>query len=227
PSRAEIEKYYGRYGGCEVFLSRYSGGEEAEDYWYVAGYEFYFPCLGYSIYVHKDGNIWELDKAYEEGIIAEEDVKKIAEKHGGAPAEKTEPDNVGVTSMEWRETERVRRKELCDFRREFVEFIGKTNSQYAELDPADVRLQLYGEADGWEIFLPLYKMNITGYPTMYEYITIGGYEFYFPCLGYELYVAGDGEFYELENAYEMGYVGEDVAAAAAENNHAKYFYAFE
>lgn len=228
PSRAVIEEYYGRYSGCEVFLSMYSGGEEAEDYYSVAGYGMIFPCLGYSIYVHKDGNIWELDAAYEEGIISEEDVAKIAEIQNGVPTEKTDPPESNDIGSKDRENEKLRKKELAELRRKFVEFIRETKPEYAELEPSEVGFEAYyGEFDGWQAFLPLYKMNKTGYAAMSEYITIAGYEMYFPCLGYKIYVYKDGEFYELEDAYEKGHIGEDVVAAIAEGNHARYFFAFE
>lgn len=228
-SRAVIEEYYGRYSGCEVFRAFYRGGEEALDNYYVAGYEMIFPCLGYSIYVHKDGNIWELDAAYEEGIVSEEDIAKIAEKHNGVPTEKADtPSSNAASDMEWREVERSRRKELAELRMEFVEFIREAKPEYAELEPSEVGFEAYfGEFDGWQAFLPLYKMNKTGYAMMYEYITIAGYEMYFPCLGYEIYLHKDGEFYELAEAYENGYISEDVVAQIAEANRSRYFFAFQ
>lgn len=228
-SQAVIEEYYGRYSGCEVFRAIYSGGEEVMDAYYVAGYKMLFPCLGYSIYVHKDGNVLELDAAYEEGIVSESDVAQIAEKHNGVPAEKADtpsPDAKG--DMEWRAVERSRKKELAELRREFVEFIWEAKPEYAELEPSEVGFEAYfGEFDGWQAFLPLYKMNRTGYAAMYEYITIAGYEMYFPCLGYEIYVHKDGNFYELSEAYEKGYIGEDIVAAVAECNNTRYFFAFQ
>lgn len=228
-SQAVIEEYYGRYSGCEVFRAFYSGGEELMDAYYVAGYEMLFPCLGYSIYVHKDGDVWELDAAYAEGIVSEEDVAKIAEKHNGVPTEKADtPSSNAASDMEWREVERSRRKELAELRMEFVEFIREAKPEYAELEPSEVGFEAYfGEFDGWQAFLPLYKMNKTGYAAMSEYITIAGYEMYFPCLEYEIYVHKDGEFYELAEAYENGYIGEDVVAAVAECNNARYFFAFQ
>lgn len=229
PSQAVIEEYYGRYSGCEVFRAFYRGGEELIDNYYVAGYEMIFPCLGYSIYVHKDGDIWELDAAYEEGIVSEEDVAKIAEKHNGVPTQKAStPSSNAESDMEWREVERSRRKELAELRREFVEFIREAKPEYADLEPSEVGFEAYfGEFDGWQAFLPLYKMNKTGYAAMYEYITIAGYEMYFPCLGYEIYVHKDGEVYELAEAYENGYIGEDVVAQIAEANRSRYFFAFQ
>lgn len=228
PSRAVIEEYYGKYSGCEVFLSMYSGGEEALDNYFAAGYEMIFPCLGYSVYVHRDGNIWELDAAYEEGIVSEEDVAKIAEKHNGVPTEKAStPSSDAERDMGWRAVERSRREELAELRREFVEFIRETKPEYAELEPREVGFEAYyGEFDGRQAFLPLYKMNKTGYAAMGEYITIAGYEMYFPCLGYEIYVYEDGEFYELAEAYENGHIGEADVAVIAEQNRARYFFAF-
>lgn len=228
-SRAVIEEYYGRYSGCEVFRAFYRGGEEALDHYYIAGYEMIFPCLGYSIYVHKDGDVWELDIAYAEEIVSEEDIAKIAEKHNGVPTEKADtPSSYAKGDMEWREVERSRKRELAELRMNFVEFIRETKPEYAELEPSEVGFEAYfGEFDGWQAFLPLYKMNKTGYAAMSEYITIAGYEMYFPCLGYEIYVCRDGEFYELADAYENGYIGEDVVAAVAEGNQARYFFAFQ
>lgn len=229
PEYVRIYTYYGKINGCEVFLPLYKlGYDAAEDWFYIAGYEIYFPCLGYDIYVHKDGTFYELSDAYEKGYISEEDVAKIAEIQNGTPPEKTDPPETDDIGSKSRKNAKLRREESNELRREFVEFIRETKPEYAELEPSEVGFEAYyGTFDGWEAFLPLYKMNKTGYAAMYEYITIAGYEMYFPCLGYEIYVHKDGEFYELSEAYEMGYIGEDVVAAIAEGNHARYFFAFQ
>lgn len=110
-------------------------------------------------------------------------------------------------------------------RREFAVYIGEIDPSYAHFDPEYVRIEAYyGTYNGCEVFLPLYK---SGYDEAEDRFTIAGYEMYFPCLGYEIYVCKDGEFYELEDAYENGHIGENAVAAIAENNHARYFFAFE
>lgn len=229
PAYVRIDMYYGKFNGCEVFLPLYKlGYDDAIEYYYVAGYGIFFSCLGYDIYVHKDGTFYELSDAYEKGYISEEDVAKIAEIQNGMPPQKTDPPETNGIGSKDRENAKLRREEANELRRKFVEFIREAKSEYAELEPSEVGFEAYyGTFDGWEAFLPLYKMNKTGYAAMYEYITIAGYELYFPCLGYEIYVHKDGEFYELSEAYENGYIGEDAVAAIAECNNARYFFAFQ
>ena len=226
PAYVRIETYYGKFNGCEVFLPLYKlGYDTAIEYYYVAGYEIYFPCLDYDIYVHKDGTFYEIADAYEKGYISEEDVAKIAEIQNGTPPEKTDPpetDDIGSIS---RKNAKLRREKDVEFRRKFIEFLGETNPAYEDIEPSNVKIEQYCVTDnGWEAFLPLYN-DI--YAEAENYFTIAGYEMYFPCLGYEIYVHKDGEFYELAEAYENGCISEADVAQIAEANHARYFFAFQ
>lgn len=226
PEYVRIEAYYGTYNGCEVFLPLYKlGYDEAIEYYYVAGYGIYFPCLGYDIYVHRDDTFYELAEAYEKGYISEEDVAEIAEIQNGVPTEKTDPPESNGIGSKDRENAKLRREEANELRRKFMEYLEETDPTYADITPSNVKFEsYYGTYNGWQAFLPLYK---SGYDDEEDRFTIAGYEMYFPCLGYEIYVYKDGEFYELEDAYENGHIGEDAVAAIAEGNHARYFYAFE
>ena len=226
PEYVRIDMYYGKYNGCEVFLPLYKlGYDAAEDWFYIAGYEIYFPCLGYDIYVHKDSTFYELSEAYEKGYISEEDVAKIAEIQNGTPPEKTDPpetDDIGSIS---RKDAKLRREKDVEFRRKFIEFLGETNPAYADIEPSNVKMEPYCVTDnGWEAFLPLYN-DI--YAEAENYFSVAGYEMYFPCLGYEIYVYKNGEFYELAEAYENGCISEADVAQIAEANHARYFFAFQ
>lgn len=226
PSNVRIDTYYGKFNGCEVFLPLYRLAYAAAiEYYYVAGYEIYFPCLDYDIYVRKDGTFYELSDAYEKGYISEEDVAKIAEIQNGVPPEKTDPpetDDIGSIS---RKDAKLRREKDVEFRRKFIEFLGETDPAYADIEPSNVKMEPYCVTDsGWEAFQPLYK---NGYDDAENYFSVAGYEMYFPCLGYEIYVYKDGDFYELSEAYEKGYIGEDIVAAVAECNNTRYFFAFQ
>lgn len=225
PAYVRIETYYGKFNGCEVFLPLYkSGYDDAIEYYYVAGYGIFFPCLGYDIYVHKDGTFYEIADAYEKGYISKEDVAEIAEIQGTLPEKTDPPEKNGIGGRD-REIRNSYREKEFELRRKFIEFLGETDPAYADIDPSNVKFEsTYGTYDGWEAFLPLYK---EGYDDAENYFSIAGYEMYFPCLGYEIYVHKDGEFYELADAYENGYIGEDVVAAVAEGNHARYFFAFQ
>lgn len=226
PSYVRIDTYYGTYNGCEVFLPLYkSGYDEAIELYYVAGYEIYFPCLGYDIYVHRDGTFYELSEAYEKGYISEEDVAEIAEIQNGMPPEKKDPPEANGLGGEDRKAEKLRREKDNELRRKFIEFLEETDPDYIGIDPSTVKLEsYYGIYSGWEAFLPLYK---SGYEEAEDRFSFAGHEMYFPCLGYEIYVHKDGEFLKLEDAYEKGFISEADAAQIAEANHIRYFYAFQ
>lgn len=225
PSNVRIETYYGKYNGCEVFLPLYRNGyDAAEEYYYVAGYGIFFPCLGYDIYVHKDGTFYELADAYEKGYISEGDVAEIAEIQNGTPPEKTDPSETDSIGSKDRENMKLRRAKDVQFRSEFMEFLGETAPEYAYIELSNVKIEPYCTTDnGWEAFQPLYKDS---YDDSENYFSVAGYEMYFPCLGYEIYVYKDGDFYELSEAYENGFISEADVAQIAEANHIRYFFAF-
>ena len=72
--------YYGTYNGCQVaYVVRGSGGTQALEYAYAAGYTFVFPSSAEDIYVFNDGDVLLLELAYNEGWIEDEDVAAIWE----------------------------------------------------------------------------------------------------------------------------------------------------
>lgn len=70
--------YYGTYNGAVVYID---GGQltvitKIE----VAGEEFSWPS-SFTIYAYKDGWFYDLETAYEKGILTEKNIKSIAERH--------------------------------------------------------------------------------------------------------------------------------------------------
>ena len=72
--------YYGIYNGVVVFFS--DGEISATVIWEknVAGVEFKWPSAA-SIMVYKDGLIYSLEKAYEDGLLTERNIKSISRRH--------------------------------------------------------------------------------------------------------------------------------------------------
>ena len=70
--------YLGTYNGAVVYID---GGQltvitKIE----VAGEEFSWPS-SFTIYAYKDGWFYDLETAYEKGILTEKNIKSIAERH--------------------------------------------------------------------------------------------------------------------------------------------------
>ena len=73
-------EYYGSYREAVVFFS--DGEISATVIWEknVAGVEFKWPGAA-SIEVYKDGLIYSLEKAYEDGLLTERNIKSISRRH--------------------------------------------------------------------------------------------------------------------------------------------------
>ena len=71
--------YYGTYNGVVVFFGE--GQTTASWSTNVAGVEFYWPPNAASIEVYKDGLIYSLEKAYEDGLLTERNIKSISRRH--------------------------------------------------------------------------------------------------------------------------------------------------
>ena len=73
-------EYYGTYSEAVVFFS--DGEISATVIWEknVAGVEFKWPRAA-SIMVYKDGLIYSLEKAYEDGLLTERNIKSISRRH--------------------------------------------------------------------------------------------------------------------------------------------------
>lgn len=77
-----VLKYYGTYNGAAVIYYTCAGLGYTQAYvtQNIAGYEFSYPD-GNTIEVWKDGNLYSMKRAYEEGILSKNDVAKIADYH--------------------------------------------------------------------------------------------------------------------------------------------------
>ena len=71
-------EYYGTYHGAVVFFVEGDTGE----IWHinVAGKEFKWTS-GANITVYKDGRFYSLEKAYEEGLLTERNIRSISRRH--------------------------------------------------------------------------------------------------------------------------------------------------
>ena len=73
-------EYYGTYSEAVVFFS--DGEISATVIWEknVAGVEFKWPSGAY-IMVYKEGRFFSLEKAYEDGLLTERNIKSIFRRH--------------------------------------------------------------------------------------------------------------------------------------------------
>lgn len=71
-------RYYGEYNGCYVFFR--SGIADATETKLIAGCYFYHTKL-FNLYAYKDGVFYNLDAAYEKGLITQKQVEKVMYVH--------------------------------------------------------------------------------------------------------------------------------------------------
>jgi len=71
-------RYYGEYSGCYVFFR--SGIADATETKLIAGCYFYHTKL-FNLYAYKDGVFYNLDAAYEKGLITQKQVEKVMYVH--------------------------------------------------------------------------------------------------------------------------------------------------
>ena len=71
-------EYYGTYNGAVVFFVK----GNTDEIWHisVAGAEFKWTS-GASIKVYKEGRFYSLEKAYEDGLLTERNIKSIFRRH--------------------------------------------------------------------------------------------------------------------------------------------------
>ena len=74
----DYREYYGTYHGAVFFFCE--GMTDGVWQISVAGKEFKWPG-GASIMVYKDGLIYSLEKAYEDGLLTERNIKSISRRH--------------------------------------------------------------------------------------------------------------------------------------------------
>ena len=74
----DYREYYGTYSGAVVFF----GEGQTDGFWRisVAGVEFKWTS-GANITVYKEGRFYSLEKAYEEGLLTEGNIKSISRRH--------------------------------------------------------------------------------------------------------------------------------------------------
>lgn len=78
--------YYGVYNGAVVYLE--SGPLTAVTEKEVAGETFVWP-RSFVIYVYKDGEFYDLETAYENGLLTKKNIKSIAKRHDEYLSERT------------------------------------------------------------------------------------------------------------------------------------------
>lgn len=76
-----VENYYGTYNGCEAVIMY--GGVATCDIKYVtvAGYEFTLSSGSYDIMLHKNSSFIDINTAYDEGYLTDEDIYRIYQNY--------------------------------------------------------------------------------------------------------------------------------------------------
>lgn len=81
-----VSGYYGTYGGVVVYIV--SGDDGAIGKRVVAGEVFSWPS-SFVIYAYKDGDFYDLEMAYEKGVLTKKNIESIAERHDEYLSERT------------------------------------------------------------------------------------------------------------------------------------------
>ncbi len=99
-SGVEILSYYGNHSGCEVaYFSDYILEDTlAYETHIIAGYVFEYTT-GRQIQVYKDGEVYDLTEAYDNGLLTAEDIYKIAIHRGTSPVNTNDRDDSAWESL--------------------------------------------------------------------------------------------------------------------------------
>ena len=77
-----VEDYYGTYNGCEAVIMYHGAGmTDDEKEIIVAGYTFWFSSGSYDFRIHKDSSFIDINTAYDEGYLTDEDIGQIYQNY--------------------------------------------------------------------------------------------------------------------------------------------------
>lgn len=77
-----VEDYYGTYNGCEAVIMYHGAGmTDDEKEIIVAGYTFWFSSGSYDFRLHKDSSFIDINTAYDEGFLTDEDIGQIYQNY--------------------------------------------------------------------------------------------------------------------------------------------------
>ncbi|MDE6599078.1 MAG: hypothetical protein K2K34_03255 [Oscillospiraceae bacterium] len=77
-----VEDYYGTYSGCEAVIMYHGAGmTDDEKEIIVAGYTFWFSSGSYDFRLHKDSSFIDINTAYDEGYLTDEDIDRIYQNY--------------------------------------------------------------------------------------------------------------------------------------------------
>ena len=77
-----VEDYYGTYNGCEAVIMYHGAGmTDDEKEIIVAGYTFWFSSGSYDFRLHKDSSFIDINTAYDEGYLTDEDIGRIYQNY--------------------------------------------------------------------------------------------------------------------------------------------------
>lgn len=81
-NRISVEDYYGTYNGCEAVIMYHGAGmTDDEKEIIVAGYTFWFSSGSYDFRMHKDSSFIDINTAYDEGLLTDEDIDRIYQNY--------------------------------------------------------------------------------------------------------------------------------------------------
>ena len=77
-----MEDFYGTYNGCEAVIMYHGAGmTDDEKEIIVAGYTFWFSSGSYDFRLHKDSSFIDINTAYDEGYLTDEDIGRIYQNY--------------------------------------------------------------------------------------------------------------------------------------------------
>ena len=77
-----VEDFYGTYNGCEAVIMYHGAGmTDDEKEIIVAGYTFWFSSGSYDFRLHKDSSFIDINTAYDEGLLTDEDIGRIYQNY--------------------------------------------------------------------------------------------------------------------------------------------------
>lgn len=154
----------------------------------IAGYTFTFPD-GQRMYIYKEGNFYTLLKAYELGVISEEDIVAIAWA-------KTLPYTYETTTAPIQMDEQTVSHALCSYAEEYA--LHKKGGAYSMRCYAEVKY-------GYAVFVDCSDKE---YPQNRTVETVEGYEFIYPTEQTMLICYNWGEFATLADALKYEWLTE-------------------
>ena len=216
---AEICSYMGQYNGYTALCIDGRKIWQTPSEWIpdpVAGYDFVHGSNSNRLVLYKDGTFVPLHDAYEQGIVTETDIQKMYERHSGKDSTTDSSyveTNAVITPKSDLQLDEATKQQI---KKDYVLFQKQhnpDNALYQNLTVDSVIIDSYhGTYNGCIALFIREKGQVFADIQIEE--TIAGYPFKYGS-SYIMSVYKDGEFADVADAYEQGWLTkEDIKAIA-------------